>query len=230
MLKTLITLMRGGAARAGEAIADRNALVLLDQQIRDATAGVARARKALAVALASDVRESERITAMDGRIGDLEERARAALVGGRDDLARRAAEAIATLEADRDAALAAKLQFTGEAVRLRDHVAEAERRLAEVERGRRTAQAAEAVRDLRRGWTENASLHHATLQEAEDTLARLRERQTEAAVAADILATLDPATAPERVAERLAGEGFGPALRPNADDVLARLRAGLETR
>lgn len=230
MLKTLITLMRGGAARAGEEIADRNALMLLDQQIRDATAGVARARKALAVALASDVRENERITAVNGRIGDLEERARAALIGGRDDLARRAAEAIATLEADRDAALAAKRRFSGEAARLRVHVEDVERRLAEVERGRRTAQAAEAVRDLRRGWTENASLHRATLEEAENTLTRLRGRQTEAAAAADILATLDPSTAPERVAERLAGEGFGPALRSNADDVLARLRTGLEIR
>lgn len=229
MLKTLITLMRGGAARAGEEIADRNALLLLDQQIRDATAGVARARRALAVAIASDAQEGERITAVKARIADLEARACAALTGGREDLARQAAEAIAALEADRDAALAAKSHFAGEATRLRAHVAEAERRLAEVERGRRTARAAEAVRDLRKGWTEDASLHRATLKEAEDTLARLRGRQKEAAAADDVLATLDPGTAPERVVERLAGEGFGPALRTSADDVLARLRAGLET-
>lgn len=230
MLKTLITLMRGGAARAGEEIADRNALLLLDQQIRDATSGVARARRALAVAIAADRREDGRIAAGNTRIADLEGRVRAALGAGREDLAREGAEAIAALEADREAAMLAKSHFVGEADRLRAHLADAERRLAEVERGRRTARAAEAVRDLRKGWTEDASLHRATLREAEETLGRLRTRQSEAACADEVLAALDPATAPERVVEKLAGAGFGPALHTSADDVLARLRGSLETR
>lgn len=230
MLKTLMTLMRGGAARAGEEIADRNALLLLDQQIRDASSGVARARRALAVAIAADRQEDGRIAATDSRIADLEQRVRAALGGGRDDLACEGAEAIAALEADREAAVLAKSHFVGEATRMRAHLGDAERRLAEVERGRRTARAAEAVRDLRKGWTEDASLHRATLKEAEETLTRLRARQNEVTCADDVLASLDPATAPERVVEKLAEEGFGPALRTGADDVLARLRAGLETR
>lgn len=51
MFKTFVTLFRGQVAAAGEEIADRNALIILDQQIRDASAAFERARRALAVAI-----------------------------------------------------------------------------------------------------------------------------------------------------------------------------------
>ncbi len=70
-----------------------------------------------------------------------------------------------------------------------------------------------------------APLHEATLAEAEATLARLRERQAEAAAAQDALDGLEGERRPASVAERLAEAGFGPPVRPTAAAVLARLRA-----
>ena len=52
MIKMFVTLLRGRAAEAAEAVADQNALPLLDQQIRDAAAALGRARRALALAMA----------------------------------------------------------------------------------------------------------------------------------------------------------------------------------
>src|SRR3954464_4475237 len=99
MLKTIITLVRGATFRAEEEFADRSALLILDQQIRDSAAAIERAKRALAIAIAQDEAEGKRLETTLSRISDFEERAVAALNGGRDELAGDAAEAIAVMEA-----------------------------------------------------------------------------------------------------------------------------------
>lgn len=224
MFKTVITLFRGGIAKAEEDLADRNALLILDQQLRDAIAAFERAKKALAVAIAQDRQEASRLVATNAQITDLEQRVVAALAAGDEPSAREGAEAIAALEADRDAAQAAQSLFGAEILRLRRHVTQAQVRLAELDRGRRLARASEAVRDLRRGRVDEARPYEATLAEAETTLRRLRERQAEAEAADHALDELDGA-ATETVAETLAARGYGSRLKPSADSVLERLRA-----
>ena len=225
MFKTVLTLFRGSVAAAEEELEDRSALLILDQQMRDAGAAVERSKRSLALAIAGDQQEGRRLDATNARIADLEIRATAALDGGREDLAREAAQAIANLEADRDAAMTARTLFASEITRMKRQVSTAEARITELERGRRIARAAEAVRNLRRGGIEAARPYESTLPEAENTLKRLRERQIEAQAAADALIELDAATGPLATAEKLAEQGFGPRLKSTADDVLARLNA-----
>ena len=225
MFKTVLTLFRGSVAAAEEELEDRTALLILDQQMRDAATAVDRAKRALALAIAQDQQEGRRLDAIQARISDLETRATAALDGGRADLAHEAAEQIARLEADRDAAMTARALFATEIARLKRHVGGAEARIAELDRGRRIARAAEAVRALRRGGIEAARPYEATLPEAEATLNRLRMRQQEMQAADDALAEIDAASGPLITAEKLAAQGFGPRLKSTADDVLARLNA-----
>src|ERR1700760_1855715 len=225
MFKTVLTLLRGGVAVAGEELEDRSALLILDQQMRDAAAAVERSKRTLALAIAQDQQEGRRLDATNARIADLELRATAALDGGRDDLAREAAQSIANLEADRDAAMTARTLFAQEIARLKRHVSGAESRLTELDRGRRIARASEAVRSLRRGSVEAARPYESTLPEAENTLRRLRERQQEAQAADEALIEIDAAAGPLATAEKLAEQGFGPRLKSTADDVLARLKA-----
>jgi phage shock protein A len=221
MFKTLITLVRGRSFAIAEEVADQNALLILDQQMRDATGALDRAKKALAVAIAQESQEGQRLDATRSRIEDLETRAVAAIEAGRDDLATEAAEAIATLEAERDASLTARALFAAEIAKLKGHVLQQQMRFSQLERGRRIARAAEAVRVARRGRIEGAPIFAGTLAEAEATLARLREHQVEADAAES---AFDAATGPIAVAEKLSAEGFGPRLKPNTADVLARLR------
>jgi phage shock protein A len=225
MFKTVLTLFRGSVAAAEEELEDRSALLILDQQMRDAGSAVERSKRSLALAIAGDQQEGRRLDATNARIADLEVRATAALEAGRDDLAREAAQAIANLEADRDAAMTARTLFASEITRMKRQVANAEARITELDRGRRIARAAEAVRALRRGGIEAARPCESTLPEAENTLKRLRERQIEAQAASDALIELDAATGPLATAEKLAEQGFGPRLKSTADDVLARLNA-----
>jgi phage shock protein A len=223
MFKILSTLFRGSVAAAEQEIADRSALLILDQQIRDAGGALERARRALAVAIAQDEAEGKRLESTLARLADLEERASAALAAGREELATEAAEAIALMEADRDAIRQARATFAAEAAQLKTAVANAGHRLAELERGRRIAQAAEAVRRLKAGCGAPGAAN-AALADAEATLKRLRERQAEDAATEAALQSLDPAAAPETVASRLEAAGFGRRTRPTAADVLERLR------
>ena len=224
MLKTLVTLVRGRTFAIAEEVADQNALLILDQQMRDASGTLDKAKKALAVAVAQDGQESQRLDTTRARIEDLETRAVAAIEAGRDDLATEAAEAIATLEAERDASLTARAFFAAEINKLKGHVLQQQMRFSQLERGRRIARAAEAVRVARRGRIEGAPIFAGTLAEAEATLDRLREHQVEADAAEAALDALDAANGPIAIAERLSAEGFGPRLRPSAADILARLK------
>ncbi len=224
MFKTLVLLMRGRAASAAEDLADSNALLILDQQMRDARSAVDRSKRALALAVAQDGMEAKRLETALARIADLEIRVKAALKAGNEGIAREGAEAIAALEADRDAAQAARAIFASEIARLRDLVTEAEQRILALDRGRRVARVAESVRGMRKTAIEEGRPHEATLSEAEATLQRLRERQAEAMVADEALAKLGTETAPDGVSERMAAQGLGPRLKPTADDVLRRLR------
>ncbi|MBR1251359.1 PspA/IM30 family protein [Bradyrhizobium sp. AUGA SZCCT0169] len=225
MFKTVLTLFRGSVAAAEEELEDRSALLILDQQMRDAAAAVERSKRTLALAIAGDQQEGRRLDATNARIADLEVRTTAALDAGREDLAREAAQAIANLEADRDAAMTARTLFASEITRMKRQVAGAESRITELDRGRRIARASEAVRAMRRGGVEATRPYEATLPEAERTLKRLRERQMEAQAADEALIELDAASGPLATAEKLAEQGFGPRLKSTADDVLARLSA-----
>jgi phage shock protein A len=222
MFKTLVTLMRGRAHEAAEDLADRNALTILDQQMRDAAQGLDLARRALAVAIASDEAEARRIDAAGTRIADLESRAIAALNGGREDLATEAAEAMSSLTADRLAGIEARKTFAGEIAKLKRDVAGAEHRLSQLDRGRRVARAAEAVRRMRNDATGRAGTDGA-LADAEATLARLRARQQESAAAEKALQEMT--ARPHDIVEVLASAGFGARTSPSADEILAGLKA-----
>ncbi len=223
MFKTFVTLLRGAAAGAEEEIADRNALLLLDQQIRDAAGAVGRGKRALAGAVVNDNRERKRIDALSARITDLEERAVAALTAGRDDLAAEAAEAIAAMENDRDAAVEARASYAEEIAHLRAAVLDCTRRLTELDRGRHIARAAEAARRLDGGSYSPSLVAVGALAEAEATLRRLRDRQAEDAAVDRVVESLDAEVDQATLVARLEAAGCGVHTRMTAADVLARI-------
>src|SRR5260370_15193538 len=201
MIKSFWTLLRGATYAAEQEVLDRSALLLLDQHIRDAAAGIERAKRALAVAIAQDEAEGKRLETTLSRIADLEERALAALNGGSDELAAEAAEAIAVMEADPDAIRQARATFSRAIGSLKATVAKSAQRLAELERGRRIASAAGSVRRLKAG-SALAPAGATALADAEATLRRLRERQAEDAAAVDAYEALDTEPNPAAIADR----------------------------
>ena len=66
MFKTLFLLIRGSAASAAEEMADRNALLILDQQMREARAAIDQSKRVLALAIPQDEMEAKRLSVTRG--------------------------------------------------------------------------------------------------------------------------------------------------------------------
>lgn len=226
MFKQILTLLRGRAYDAEQAFADRNAVPLLNQQIRDAAQAIQFARRAVAVAIAQNEQEKSQHATILNRLADLEIRAIAALEKGNEDLAREAADAIAFLEAERDASRMAQVQFDTAIDKLKAIVRTAEARLRELQRGERLARATEEAQRLD---VSVAASGLATLDEAEETLARLRIRQSQNETTASVLKEMEHGSRPAGIVERLANAGCGAPVRSSADDVLSRLKGRMNT-
>ncbi|MBY5325101.1 PspA/IM30 family protein [Rhizobium leguminosarum] len=222
MFKLISILLRGRAHDAEQAFADRNAVPLLSQQIRDAAQSIQSARRSVAVAIAQNEQEKGQHATIVARIADLEIRASAALTKGNEGLAREAAEAIAYLEAERDASEKAQSQFITAIDKLKRIVRASEARLQELQRGERLARATQEAQKLD---VAVAGPGFATLDDAEETLARLRLRQSQNELTAAALKDMEGAIRPPGIIEKLANAGFGAPLRSSADDVLARLKS-----
>ncbi|MBP1853595.1 phage shock protein A, partial [Rhizobium halophytocola] len=179
------------------------------------------AQHALAVAIAQDEKERGQHAVILSRIADLEGRTLTALSKGNDGLAREAAEAIAFLEAERTASQQAQAQFATAITNLKATVRSAEGRLKELQRGERLARATDVAQKIDHT---AAGISLATLDDAERTLERLRDRQTQTDTVSAVLKQMEGPARSAGLIERLADAGCGAPLRSSADDVLARLR------
>ena len=225
MFKQLLALMRGRTYDATEAFVDANAITILRQQIRDCAEVVAAARKAVAVAIAQNEQEIAQTRKLIERIDDLEARTVSALEQGKADLAREAAESIALMDAERTASEQAQRNFAVEIERLKRIVRASEMRLRELQRGQRLAVATDRTQRLRE--TAPASSLSA-LRDAEETLSRLRARQTQIDATALAMAEMEQSGDPAALADKLAAAGCGAPTTTTADAVLERLRQRMQ--
>ncbi|ESY18070.1 MULTISPECIES: PspA/IM30 family protein [unclassified Mesorhizobium] len=220
MLKQFFALVRGRSYEAAEAVVDRNALIILRQQIRDCADAIAAARRAVAIAIAQNEQEVAQFKKLVLRIDDLEKRTIAAIEQGQNELAREAAETIAMLEAERDASAEAQKSFGTEIERLKRIIRVSEMRLRELQRGQRIVAAVDSTQRLRES-APGSSL--SALKDAEETLLRLRTRQKQIDATAAAMTEMEQSGDPAAVSEKLAAAGCGAPLRSSADAVLERL-------
>jgi phage shock protein A len=188
----------------------------LERSISAAHQAHTAARRALAVAMAEETRETVRRTALAAKAADLEQRAVAALQAGRDDLAAQAAEAIAAMATDIHASEQASTRFAAEVALARREVYSQRRRLSDLDRGRRLAQIGHAL-----SATAPASedgLDHFSAAEAALTRVAVDNHAAR-------LAREEAAPPAEVLIERLSDAGFGAPAHVGASEVLARLRA-----
>lgn len=222
MFKPLMTLLRGRNADVAEAITDAAALPILRQQLRDCAVGVETARRAVAMVMAYAERERKSALRIAAQLTDLEVRALDALAKGREDLATEAAGAIAQLEAERDTTARAIATYDSEIAHLRSVLSDAEFRLRDLQRGQQLAIAKDHSQRLR---STAPNLATSSLTDAEATLARLQDRQSNIDATRAALLDLAAGTNAEAMRDRLAAAGCGAPLRPDAASVLARLKA-----
>jgi phage shock protein A len=188
----------------------------LDRSIAAAGHAHTSARRALAVAMAEERRETDRRAALTAKVSELEKRAVDALRAGREDLAIQASEAIASIATEVDASARASQRFAAEVALARREVDAQRRRLSELDRGRRLARIGHALTV-----TTHASRNRLdSFTEAEAALAQVVAENQDARFVQEEMAP--PA---EYLIERLSDAGFGDPMHVRASDVLVRLRA-----
>ncbi len=221
MIKLFFALFRGAANEASRSVTDRHGLLILKQQIADCAKAVDIARKSVAIAMAQNKQEEEQYQKLVARIEDLEGRTIIALEKGEEKIARDAAEAIAVLEMEQETSKAALEQFQTGIDKLKAQVRGAETRLRELKRGYQLAEATDKTQKMRSVGEVGPS---STLNEAEETLSRLQNRQSNIDNVAIALESMDDPGDAEGVIKRLADAGCGTPLKTSADDVLERLK------
>lgn len=220
--RRLVMAVRGGIGELGEAIAESQALRILDQEIRDADAELARARTELGELRAHYKVALERQQAAAARVSEYEGYALKALKAEDEALAREVAARVAQLEQQRDAEAA-------DAERHRLRVEAARKAIAQQESTmRRLRQQVDTVRATDNVQRAQATLAHRRLQAggraqtALQALERIRRRQAERGARLD--AQAEPDEGDDALAEKLRHAGILGAGDDGADAVLARLK------
>lgn len=224
MFKTLSTLAKAFSFEAEEAVRDQYSVTLINQKIREAEGNLKLAKTTLASLILRHRNEMQGITRIAAQIADLETRARAALEAGAKSQAAEAAEAIADLEnekAVRDQTVASLDQRIAQ---IRHSIEKANRRLTSLKQGAVAARSVAAERAAQKKVASSLG-GQTSFAEAEDLIARL-VGQSDPFEEAQVLEEIDADLNHTNLADRMAGQGFGPNTRSSADDVLARLRSG----
>ncbi len=225
MLDRLWTLMRARARSAGEAVTDAHALDILEQQIRDAADGVREAARQLAMLMAREMQDRRTLDSARTRLAEHERYALAALARGEETLARDLAATIGGAERERDQLMTRVAETVAAIARLRGTIATAEQRLATLRRELAAARARAALRRANSRIARRCDGAASALDQAEATLARIRERDTDSAdyeAAAESLRREADGTS---LRESLYAAGIADPPAYSVDAVLLRLRA-----
>lgn len=225
MYKHIITLIRGRSFSAAEAFANTNALPILHQQLRDCALSVENARRAVAMVMAYREREVKSGSRITKQLEDLEVRALEALESNQEKLATEAAGTISQLEVERDTSAKAVQTYDIEIARLRNILQENEARLRDLKRGEHLAVATDKTQRLN---AKAPFIMDNNLNDAEETLARLQERQAHTEATRSAITELSTSSSANAMRDRLAAAGCGGSIGPDASAVLKRLKAKLD--
>lgn len=221
MFSTLRTLVNGANRRAETKLRAQFSIELIEEKIAEAQCNLKSAKGTLVALTQKQRAEARQVASLETQIEDLTSRAKAALDGGREDLALTAAEGIANLENELTLRLNTVARLDSRILRLRTSVEAASRRILDLKQGAIAARATRSEHIMQAKLA--SSLGAQPLEEAEDLIAQVLNEE-DPFEASEILQEINTSLTPQNVAERLADAGFGPAQKSRAEDVLARLK------
>jgi phage shock protein A len=206
--RRLVDAVRGGVNELGEAIADSQALRILDQEIRDNDAELHRVRASLAETLAHYKVATDKHAAAAGKLEEYEGYALKALISGEETLAREIAAKIALLEIERDGE-AKRVQELGDGVtNLRKVVAQFENTIKRLKQQVDTVRATESVQRAQAAVASRRQESDARVRTALDSLERIKRRQAERAASLGASAVANETDEDEALQAKLRSAGI----------------------
>ena len=218
------TAVRGGVSEAGEAIADNQALRILDQEIRDADNGLSKSKEALTGIIAKRKLADKKVDGLKSSLTEYEGYAMQALDKGDEELAGEIAGKIADLETELMGEEGVAKSFAGSESQLRKAVSQTEANLKRLKQQVDTVKATETVQKAQAAVAARHSGTGSSMRSALDSLERLKNKQAERAAKFEAASELAESTEEVSLDDKLKAAGIvgGGA---SGGDVLARLKA-----
>ena len=223
VISKLVTALRGGLNEAGEALADSQALRILDQELRDASEELNQTRANLATLIARHKLSEEKVAALQVQISEHEGYALKAMEIDDVSLARDVASQIAELEAQ-SVVEKASCETLGQSVRQLRKVAElASRELSMLKQQVSTLRVNQSVHRAQASVSARYGGDESRLQTAKDSLQRLQQQQDLESRTLAASQELQGESSSTSLKQRLEAAGIKPAT-DTAEAVLERLR------
>ena len=223
IFQKILTLFRGAATDAGQAVVDANAIKILDQEIRDAQNELLRSRDDLTRIMAQRNLSERKLEDKAAKAGEYEGYIRGALAKGDETLARDVAQKLAPLEAE----LAAERQVVGSYDQsigtLQTAIRNAEGNLARLKQQVDTVKVTESVQRAQSAIAARHTGTNSRMRTALDSLERVKERQAEQQARLEAAHELAGIDGDEDLRGRLAQAGLIED-KSSADSILARIQ------
>ena len=218
------TAVRGGVSEAGEAIVDKQALRILEQEIRDADNELGRSKEALTGIIAKRKLADKKVDSLKSSLTEYEGYAMKALDKDDDGLAVEIAEKISGLETELLGEEGLAKAFSESEGQLRKTVGQTAANLKRLKQQVDTVKATESVQRSQAAVAARHSGTGSSMRSALDSLERLKSKQAERAAKFEAASELAESTEEVSLDAKLKAAGIvdGGA---SGGDVLARLKA-----
>ena len=223
LLQKILTLFRGTAHEAGQAVVDANAMKILDQEIRDAGNELLRSKEELTKVMAQRQLLAGKSQDRAGKKAEYETYIAGALRKGDEALAREVAERLATIETDLTSDQQTLAQYDGSIRALKTAITETERKLSRVKQQIDTVKATEAVQRAQGAVAARHSGANGKVGTALDSLERIQARQAERGARMQAAAQLESDSNDGDLNARLANAGLLGG-STSVDNILERFR------
>ncbi|KZW98436.1 phage-shock protein [Pseudoalteromonas luteoviolacea] len=224
ILKKLFTAVKGGVTEVGESIVDANAILIFEQEIRDAQEALAVAKRSLTEVMAKEMQTTRSIKALDSEIEKHEGYAGQALEKGEEPLALEIAGKIAEFEQQKSEQQEVLATFTASVTKLKQQVKRAEKTIVENQRQLSMVKTTESVQKATMAVNDNMASGDSAMASAKQSLERIKQRQIDKQDHLDAAQQLADESNDKSLHDKMRAVGIGDEAAKGAD-ILARIKA-----
>ncbi|OYD23576.1 PspA/IM30 family protein [Oceanimonas baumannii] len=221
--KKLVTAIKGGANEAAEAVADSQALRILEQEIREARQELRRSDEALTSIMAKRKLAHQKVDAIRTSIAEYESHARAAMTKENRELALECAQRVSELKNEQDAEQAYLDQFTASESTLKDNISTARNRLRQLEQQLDVVKATDSVQKAQAAVSSRHTGANSRMKTAVESLDRIKQKQTQRQAELDVAAERAATESGDALEQKLKSAGITGSQSAGAEDELARI-------
>ncbi|OIN04747.1 PspA/IM30 family protein [Oceanisphaera psychrotolerans] len=221
--KKLVTAIKGGANEAAEAVADSQALRILEQEIREAKQELRRSDEALTGIMAKRKLAKQKVDAIGASIAEYEAHARAAMTKDNKELALECAQRVAELKNEQDGEQSYVDQYATSEQSLKHNITTAKSRLRQLEQQLDMVKATESVQKAQAAVSSRHSGANTKMTTAVESLDRIKQKQTQRQAELDVAAERAASESGDALEQKLKSAGITGSQSAGAEDELARI-------